>query len=197
MFRREFTDVASLADELESNPFPASVEVRLQPDAEIGDRAGSLVDQLVELPGVADVRYDREWLTRIGSGLSTARGTGGVIAFLMALAAAVTVASVVRLGLQARRDEIEIMELVGSPIGFIRGPFVAEGILLGGIGAVVAVIVLWLGFSVVDVWWGSQLEGLLDGQTVQFLPFRLWVSLALGGMLVGGAGGLAAARHAV
>jgi cell division transport system permease protein len=196
-FRREFTDVASLADELESNPFPASVEVRLQPDAEIGDRAGSLVDQLVELPGVADVRYDREWLTRIGSGLSTARGTGGVIAFLMALAAAVTVASVVRLGLQARRDEIEIMELVGSPIGFIRGPFVAEGILLGGIGALVAVIVLWLGFSVVDVWWGSQLEGLLDGQTVQFLPFRLWVSLALGGMLVGGAGGLAAARHAV
>lgn len=196
-FRREFTDVAALADELESNPFPASVEVRLLPDADSGDRAGILVDQLVELPGVADVRYDREWLARIGSGLSTARGTGGVVALLMALAAAVTVASVVRLGLQARRDEIEIMQLVGSPIGFIRGPFVAEGVLLGGIGAIVAVIVLWLGFSTVGAWWGSQLQGLLDGQSVQFLPFRLWATLALGGMLVGGVGGLVAARHAV
>ena len=196
-FRREFTDVAALADELEGNPFPASVEVRLRPDADSGNRAGILVDQLAKLPGVADVRYDREWLARIGSGLSTARGTGGVVAFLMALAAAVTVASVVRLGLQARRDEIEIMELVGSPIGFIRGPFVAEGVLLGGIGAIVAVLVLWLGFSTVGAWWGSQLEGLLDGQSVQFLPFRLWVTLALGGMLVGGLGGLVAARHAV
>ena len=196
-FRREFRDVAALAEELESNPFPASVEVRLRPDADSGDRAGVLVDELGELPGVADVRYDREWLSRIGSGLSTARGTGAVVALLMALAAAVTVASVVRLGLQARRDEIEIMQLVGSPIAFIRGPFVAEGILLGGIGAIVAVIVLWLGFATVGAWWGSQLEGLLDGQTVQFLPFRLWATLALGGMLVGGAGGLAAARHAV
>jgi cell division transport system permease protein len=115
----------------------------------------------------------------------------------MALAAAITVASVVRLGLQSRRDEIEIMQLVGSPLAFIRGPFVAEGILLGGIGAAVAVLVLWVGFSVAGVWWGSQLSAFLDGAAVQFLPFRLWTALALGGMLVGGVGGLAASRHAV
>ena len=64
----------------------------------------------------------------------------------MALAAAVTVASVVRLGLQARHDEIEIMQLVGSPISFIRGPFIAEGVLQGGLGALIALAVLWAGF---------------------------------------------------
>ena len=60
----------------------------------------------------------------------------------MAVAAAVTVATVVRLGLHARRDEIEIMELVGAPLAFIRGPFVAEGLLQGGLGA------LWRWFAV-------------------------------------------------
>jgi cell division transport system permease protein len=196
-FRREFTDVAALADELEGNPFPASVEVRIRPEADSGDQAGALVDRLVAMPGVADVRYDREWLTRIANGLATLRGTGFVFALLMALAASVTVTSVVRLGLQSRRDEIEIMQLVGSPMAFIRGPFVAEGVLLGGIGALVAVIALWLGFSAAGAWWGNQLAAFLDGGSVQFLPFRLWAALALGGMLVGGIGGLAAARHAL
>ena len=83
------------------------------------------------MPGVADVRYDREWLASVSSGLNAVRGAGLALALLMALAAAVTVAAVVRLGLHARRDEIEIMKLVGSPIAFIRGPFVAEGFLQG------------------------------------------------------------------
>jgi cell division protein FtsX len=58
---------------------------------------------------------------------------------LMALAASLTVASVFRLGLQGRRDEIEIMQLVGSPIAFIRGPFVTERVLQGGMGALMAI----------------------------------------------------------
>jgi cell division transport system permease protein len=196
-FRREFADLSSLAEDLEGNPFPASVEVRIRAGAESGGEVGALVERLAALPGVADVRYDREWLARVGSVLDTVRRTGLVFGLLMALAAAITVASVVRLGLQSRRDEIEIMQLVGSPLAFIRGPFVAEGILLGGIGAAVAVLVLWVGFSVAGVWWGSQLSAFLDGAAVQFLPFRLWTALALGGMLVGGVGGLAASRHAV
>ena len=64
----------------------------------------------------------------------------------MGVAAAVTVATVVRLGLRARRDELEIMELVGAPLAFIRGPFVAEGFLQGGIRAFLAIAALWLGF---------------------------------------------------
>ena len=195
-FRREFTDVAALAEEFEDNPFPASVEVRLRSDAESGNRTGSLVDRLAGLPGVADVRYDREWLARIAYGVTTVRGAGFVFALLMALAAAVTVASVVRLGLQSRRDEIEIMLLVGSPISFIRGPFVAEGMLLGGLGAVVALAALWFGFSAAGAWWGAPLSAFLDGEAVQFLPLRFSAGLALGGMLVGGVGGLVAARHA-
>ena len=113
-FRRAFTELASLTTGFEDNPFPASVEVRVRADAESNGRADALVRRVATLPGVADVRYDREWLARIASGLAAVRGTGFALALLMALAAAVTVASVVRLGLQARRDEIEVMQLVGS-----------------------------------------------------------------------------------
>lgn len=195
-FRRDFTEVASLADELEGNPFPASVEVRMSAVEGAEDRAGALVVRLAALPGVVDVRYDREWLSRVAAGLTAVRRAGFGFALLMALAAAVTVASVVRLGLQARQDEIEIMQLVGSPLSFIRGPFVAEGVMLGGFGALAALLVLWLGFSAAGTWWGAQMSAFLDGGTLLFLPARLCAGLAVGGMVVGGIGGLAAARHA-
>jgi cell division transport system permease protein len=134
-FRREFAELASLTSGFTDNPFPASVEVRLRPEAERDGRADTLVRRVAALPGVADVRYDSEWLSTFGAGLRTVRGAGLMLAAVMALAAAVTVAAVVRIGLYARRDEIEIMELVGAPLAFIRGPFIAEGLLQGGCGA--------------------------------------------------------------
>jgi cell division transport system permease protein len=195
-FRTEFADLAALTEGFEDNPFPASVEVRVRPEAEADGRAETLVRQLAGMPGVADVRYDREWLARVGAGLETIRRAGLALVVLMALAAAVTVAAVVRLGLYARREEIEIMELVGAPLTYIRGPFVAEGFLQGGLGALVALSVLWLGFAAARAWWGTDVSAALDGAALEFLPARFCVYLVAGGMAVGSAGGLAAARHA-
>ena len=195
-FRREFTDLAPLAAGFADNPFPASLEVRVRSEAEQDGRAESLVRQLAGLPGVADVRYDREWLARVAGALRTIRAAGVGLVIVMAIAAAVTVAAVVRLGLHARRDEIEIMELVGAPMTFIRGPFVAEGLLQGGAGALLAIALLWGGFTLVLAWWGGSLAAVLDGFSVQFLPLRLCAYLVAGGMMVGSAGGFAAARHA-
>jgi len=195
-FRREFAELAELTSGFDENPFPASIEVRVRTGAD-HDNAEDVVKQLMAMPGVADTRYDRDWLARVGAGLGTIRAAGFALALLMAVAAAVTVATVVRLGLRARRDELEIMELVGAPLVFIRGPFVAEGFLQGGIGALLAIALLWVGFLVAMAWWGPDLNSLLDGQSVQFLPIRLCFYLILGGMVVGSAGGLVAARDAV
>jgi len=195
-FRTQFADLATLTDDFNDNPFPASVEVRVRPDAARTGRADTLVRKLAAMPGVADVRYDREWLTRMSAGLDAVRGAGFALALLMAFAAAVTVAAVVRLGLYARTDEIAIMKLVGSPVSFIRGPFVAEGLLQGGFGALIAVGLLWAGFAVVRAWWGGDLSAILEGAAIQFLPVRLVGLLVAGAMFVGAAGGFAASRHA-
>ena len=195
-FRTQFADLATLTEDFDDNPFPASVEVRVRPDAARSGRADTLVRNLAAMPGVADVRYDREWLTRMSTGLDAIRGAGFAVALLIGFAAAVTVAAVVRLGLHARTDEIEIMKLVGSPVSFIRGPFVAEGLLQGGLGALIAVGLLWAGFAVVRAWWGGDLSGVLDGAAIRFLPARLVGLLVAGAMFVGAAGGFAASRHA-
>jgi cell division transport system permease protein len=192
-FRQEFAELASLAEGFEDNPFPASIEVRVAQGAERDGGVDALVRQVVALPGVVDVRYDREWLTRVTAGLDTVRAAGFALAMLMGLAAAVTVAVVVRLGLLARHDEIEIMELVGAPLTYIRGPFVAEGFLQGGMGAILAIVVLWLSHMVANAWWGTEMRAIFDGETLRFLPLRLTAFLVLGGMLVGSTGGLAAA----
>ncbi len=195
-FRREFAELASLAETMSDNPFPASLEVRVRPDAERDGRAASLVQRVAVLPGVADVRYDREWLSRLSSAIRTVRAAGLGLALLMAVAAGVTVAAVVRIGLFARRDEIEIMELVGAPLAFIRGPFIAEGFLQGGLGAAAALVALWLAFMAGRAWWAADISGMLAGATLDFLPFRLCAYLVIGGMAVGSLGGLAACRHA-
>jgi cell division transport system permease protein len=121
---------------------------------------------------------------------------GSALGLVMIVAAALTVATVVRLALHQRRDEIEIMQLVGSPYAFIRGPFVVEGLLQGGIGAVVALLALWLGFKAILAWWGDPLGSVIDPASLQFLPVRTSAAMVLGGMAVGCLGGFAATRTA-
>ena len=195
-FRREFAELASLTGELGENPFPASLEVRLQ-DRTDADGAGELLlRRVATLPGVSDVRYDRVWLARVGRGLDALRRIGLILALLLAAAAAVTVASVVRLGMHARKDEIEIMELVGASSAFIRGPFVAEGLLQGGIGALVALVVVFAGYRIGMAVWGADLTLALDGMAPRFLPAPLSAALVAGGMVVGSLGGFIASRRA-
>jgi cell division transport system permease protein len=195
-FRQDFAELASLADSFENNPFPASLEVRVTPESQRNGAAEALVARLAEQPGVADVRYDRDWLERLTAGLGAVRGVGFTLGLVMIVAAALTVATVVRLALHQRRDEIEIMQLVGSPYAFIRGPFVAEGLVQGGLGAILALVALWLGFKAILSWWGGPLATVVDIGSLQFLPWPLCASLVAGGMAVGCIGGFAAARTA-
>ena len=163
-FRREFAELASLTSGFDDNPFPASIEVRVRPER--GTRRSR--DALVQAPGGAAGRGRRRATTATGwpgsaAGLGTIRAAGLALALLMALAAAVTVATVVRLGLQARRDEIEIMELVGAPLAFIRGPVRGRRVPAGRDRGPPRACALWVGFLVAMAWWGTDLSSLLDG----------------------------------
>ena len=194
-FKQEFPDLGATAARLERNPFPASIDVKLRADIRgAEDAVEQFARTLSERPGVADVRYDRRWLSRLNGVIRFVRMIGIVIIALLAVAAALTVANVVRLAAHARRDEIEIMQLVGAPFTYVRGPLVLEGVMQGGAGALVAIILLGVLFSVVRGRYGMAVSEALGIGTIAFLPAELSLILLLGGMLLGCVGGLIVAR---
>jgi len=195
-FRKDFPELQDVTSATQQNPFPAAFEVRLRPEA-AGDAA---VDDLTTLlagrDGVADVRYDRRWLQRLLGIVRTAQWVAIGVAGVLMLGAAFTVAAVVRLSLHARRDEVDIMQLVGAPFSYIRGPFIVEGLLLGGAGAAVALAVVAVLYSSLTRWLGPDLAGLAGAGQLQFLGFREVVIMLFGGLGVGALAGTVASRSA-
>jgi cell division transport system permease protein len=192
-FKQTFGDLAAAADSVGGNPLPASLEVRLRPGPGVSAGVDTLAARLRQMPGVADVRFDRQWLTRVLSAINVVRGIGLVLGSVLTIAAALTVANVVRLALYARREELDIMNLVGAPQAYVRGPFVMEGVLQGGLGALVALVALGVAFYALRARYLLPLASALNLSSIRFLPVELCVVLVLGGMAVGCLGGLVAA----
>ena len=192
-FKQTFGELAPAVDGLGDNPLPASIEVRLRPGPSASVAVDALGARLRDMPGVADVRYDRQWLTRLLTAIGIVRAVGLVLACVLSVAAALTVANVVRLALYARRDELDIMQLVGAPQAFIRGPFVMEGVLQGGLGALIALAALGAAFLALRGRYLTPLASAMNLSSVHFLPVELCVILVLGGMAVGCLGGMVAA----
>jgi cell division transport system permease protein len=88
------------------------------------------------------------------------------------------------------------MALVGAPLGYLRGPFVVEGLLQGGLGALVAIGLLYAGFLAAAWRYGDALASLIGSESVTFLSASLTGLLIAGGMAVGCLGGIIAARSA-
>jgi cell division transport system permease protein len=136
--RADLGDMASALDGVSKNPLPPSLEIRPR-QALAGPEVRGLAAELGRLPNVRDIEYGREWLDKLealGGGMRVF-GAGALLAVLVA--ALLVVANTIRLAVYARRDEIEIMKLVGATDAYVRAPFLMEGALQGLLGALVAV----------------------------------------------------------
>jgi cell division transport system permease protein len=111
------------------------------------------------------------------------------------LAAAFTVTAIVRLSLYERREAVEIMQLMGAPVALLRGPLIAEGIMHGGLGALIAVGGLSIAQVVLRGRVLQVLPGLVESGFFASLPWASALGLIAGGMAVGCLGGLVASRH--
>ena len=160
-FRALFRDLGSLASDLGQNPFPASIEVTLRPGHETPAEVQRVVRDYSRAPGVEDVQYDLLWIQRLSAAARLIHGMGAFLGAILAMAGVFTISNVIRLTVYARQDELDIMRLVGATRAYVRGPFVVEGMLLGGLGGVLSVGLLWLAFRffVRDVLIRSELLG--------------------------------------
>lgn len=170
-------------DALPSEAFPASLEVAVE-SAIAAERLSKLASQLGALPAVESVETYGAWSERLASLL-----TGGVSASLLlagvVLAAVISVvSSTIRLSLQRRRIEVEVMKLVGATDSYVRRPFVVEGAAQGGLGALFAVLLLGVLFVIVQSHFDSSLATLL-GVAPVFLPWSVVLGLVAAGALLG------------
>jgi cell division transport system permease protein len=191
-FRRELPELAALVGTLDQNPLPAAFEVRLR-DGHSEAATRALVSALSASGLVEDVRYDRQVLDRLIDGLKTARGAGVVVALVLILAAIVTITSVLRLAYLSRREEMDILFLVGVPPAAIRGPFVVEGVLQTMAGTAVALGLLFVAFGLARAQYGAAIAQSFGLGALTFLSAGWAAALCATSVVVGGLAGLAAA----
>ena len=190
----DFPDLADVITALPERPFGAVVEARLAASAEQG-QVDALVARLRALPGVDDVSYDREVLQRVLITVATVRRAVTALALLLALAAFAAVAAVLRLGYYARRDEIEVLGLLGAPGRAVSGPFVAEGMLQAIAGTVIGVAALRVGMWLLWRGPGAAWARTLDFADVPFLTWQHLLTLAIVTVLAGALAGWVGARE--
>jgi cell division transport system permease protein len=187
-FRGLFRDLSTLPDDLGQNPFPASLEVTLRSGHQSKEQVLRFVAAYEKAPGVEEAQYDLLWIERLATAVRLVRGVGAVLGGILVLASVFTISNVIRLTIYARQDELDIMRLVGATRAYVKGPFVVEGLLQGGIGGLLASGILVLALRVVarDAAAASELLG----RTALTAPPLLLGALVAGGMAVGVAGSL-------
>lgn len=141
-FRAELDDKEYLLEALEANPLPPTFEVALFDDWKTTERMQEMATQIEGMAGVEEVKWGEEWVGRLNRAIVILVLVDLFLGIVVALSSMVVVANTVKLTLIARREMIELMKMVGATIGVIRRPFVLEGVLQGGMAAVVATALL-------------------------------------------------------
>jgi cell division transport system permease protein len=186
-FREMFRDLSSLPEDLGENPFPASLEVTLRADRQSPAEVQRLARAFAGVPGVREIQYDLLWIERLATGVRLVRGLGAFLGGILVLAGVFTISNVIRLTIYAREDELDIMRLVGATRAYVKGPFVTEGVIQGGLGGLVAAGLLWAALA----WLSRSLASSdLLPRAAFSVPPGVVLLLVVGGMTVGLVGSL-------
>jgi cell division transport system permease protein len=188
--KQQLTDRKELLEMVTGNPLPASVEVRLKD----GNRINELATQLRREGVVEDVTLQQDVVDNLLRITNFARAAGLVmVAGLMGITLFVIV-NTIRLAVYSRRQEIEIMKLVGATDWFIRWPFVLEGVLCGLLGALLTSALVGVAYEPMQAQFLSLVQFLPVNLEPAF-PLRLAGLTAAVGVTIGAAGSFISVRR--
>lgn len=137
-FRSQLREYAGILEGLKENPLPASLEVTLMPQYGRSGNIKELSTRLGRLPGVAEVQYGRKWMAKLRVFIEVMKLVGITVGGLLLIATIFVISNTIKLTFYSRREELEIMRLVGATDFFIKAPFLLEGLLHGLGGALLA-----------------------------------------------------------
>lgn len=159
---------AALLEGLSENPLPASLEITLVPERRSAAGLEEVVGSLEGVPGIADLSSGQDWIEGYLRAVALVRGVGVGLGAILAFAALLIVANTIRLAVISRRDELEILALVGAGRAYVSTPFLIEGALQGAAGGALALAVLYALFRLVLPGFEFGLELLLGGLEPRF-----------------------------
>lgn len=184
-FQAYFTELEALPGMLESNPFPASYEIQIAAGHRSPEVVGKLSAELGRRPGVEEVDYDLLWVERLAAIIDLVRLLGLFIGGALVVAAVFTIFNVIKLTVYGRQEEIGIMRLVGATPAYIRGPFLVEGMLQGGLGGVLALGFLFAAHELLIRHFLAPSRLLLGADWIRFASPAACAAIVAGGMAVG------------
>ena len=171
--RGELPEFQDIFQDLEVNPLPASLDVRLKPEYRNAATASVVAERLKALQFVEDVRFGNDWVEKLDRLRTIATAAGTVIGAAFALVAIIIIGNTIRMAVMHRSREIAIMRLVGATDGFIRRPFLLEGLTKGVLGGLLALGLCYGTYSLVGIYHTAEF----------FTPAESAIGVAAGGLL--------------
>ena len=173
----------SLFENLKENPLPDAFEIRLKISFQNQEKVEILATRLESFPQIDEVEYGQRWLGQFTNFFNLFRLTGYAMGGLFFIATLLIVANTIRLVLYSRRDEVEIMRLVGATDSFIKAPFYIQGLIQGAFGGIIGLAVLFVGFLLLS---SSMERGISPGLfAIRFLSTGAFCGIILSSTFVG------------
>ncbi len=188
---------SDLLEGFDAEILPASLEISFKAEHRSRKAAEAVVARLKQNPDFSEFSYGQDWLERFEAFLGMLRIGGGVLGAFLLFAALFIVCNTIKLTLYARRDELEIMSLVGATSLFIKTPFLLEGAIHGAMGAFIA---LGGSFALFQIFLQRGLASLLlvsGGGQVVFLAWQQQLLLIVTGIMLGLIGSVLSLRKFV
>jgi len=185
----------TLLEGVRSDILPTSFEIALKRANRDTKGVEAFVASLKRIPGITEVQYGEEWVRRFNTFLNFIRLVGALLGVFLVIAVVFIVSNTIKLTIFARRDELEVMALVGATRFFIKAPFLIEGILQGAGGAMIALGLLWGLYEGFLHNAGSFLSFNPATSGLAFLPLEYVGGIAVAGVLLGFIGSLTSLKR--
>jgi cell division transport system permease protein len=169
---------------------PPSFEIRLKKDYRNSSKIKEVVSRLKQFPQFEEIQYGQEWVEAFSALVHIVRLTQWALGCLLLVAIIFITSNILQLTISSRREEIEIMHLVGSRPAFIRVPFYLEGLVQGFLGGGLAIFLLYLLYKGFFLYIPPSLQAWLAKVPILFLPQWTILGIIMGGMFLGFFGSL-------
>lgn len=194
-FKGRLKGQETLLDGIRPEVLPTSFEINLKKGSRNTEAVDAYVAKLRTIPGIGEIQYGEEWVRRFNTFLTFMRIVGGLVGGFLVLAVIFIVSNTIQLTIYARRDELEIMSLVGATRLFIKMPFLFEGLIQGIAGGLLALLLLLSVHLLFLHNAGNFLTFNPATVGLSFLPTEYIVGLIAAGALLGFLGSLIALRR--